>query len=78
MLTTGFVARIDMSLKIASVEETVTVSGQSPLVDVETTRGGGTVSKDVLISIPNNRNYQDIMNLTPGMVTVVPPQRVTR
>ena len=42
VLTTGFVARIDMSLKIARVEETVTVSGQSPLVDVETTRGGGT------------------------------------
>ena len=73
-LTTGFVARIDMSLKIARVEETVTVSGQSPLVDVETTRGGGTVGKDVLTAIPNNRNYQDIMNLTPGMVTVVPPQ----
>jgi hypothetical protein len=73
-LTTGFVARIDPALKIASVEETVTVTGQSPLVDVETTRGGATVSKDVLTAIPNNRNYQDIQNLTPGMVTVVPPQ----
>src|SRR4051812_35527944 len=73
-LTTGFVARVDMDMKIAGLEETLVVSGQSPLVDVQTTRGGGTVSKDILASIPNNRNYQDIMNLTPGLVTVAPPQ----
>ena len=73
-LTTGFVARVDMDLKIAGLQETLTVTGQSPLVDVQTTRGGGTVSQELLAAIPNNRNYQDIMNLTPGMVTVVPPQ----
>ncbi|HEY7170608.1 MAG TPA: carboxypeptidase regulatory-like domain-containing protein [Vicinamibacterales bacterium] len=73
-LTTGFVARVDLDLKIAGLEETLVVSGQSPVVDVQTTRGGGTVSKEILAAIPNNRNYQDIMNLTPGMVTVVPPQ----
>jgi hypothetical protein len=73
-LTTGFVARIDMSMKIATVEETITVSGQSPLVDLETTRGGGTVTKEILTATPNNRNYQDILNLTPGMVSDVPPQ----
>src|SRR3982750_4542020 len=42
-LTTGFVARVDIDLKIAGLEETLVVSGQSPIVDVQTTRGGGTV-----------------------------------
>ena len=74
LLTTGFVARVDVALKIAGVQETLTVSAESPLIDVQTTRGGATVSGTVLNAIPNNRNYQDIMNLTPGMVTTTPPQ----
>jgi Carboxypeptidase regulatory-like domain len=51
-LTTGFVARIDMDLNIAGLQETLTVTGQSPLVDVQTTRGGGTVSQELLAAIP--------------------------
>ena len=34
-LNVRFVARIDVQLKIGGIEETVTVSGQSPLVDVQ-------------------------------------------
>src|SRR5207245_10538634 len=71
---TGFVGRSDVQLKLAGVEETLTVTGASPLVDVQSTRGGATVSKEILVAIPTNRNYQDIMNLTPGMVTTTPPQ----
>src|ERR1044072_2948952 len=33
-LTSGFVAKLDQTLKIGTMSETVTVSGQSPLVDV--------------------------------------------
>jgi hypothetical protein len=74
VLTTGFAARVDAMLKVASIAEAVTVTAQSPLVDIQNTRGGGTVNEAVLNAIPNNRNYQDIMNLTPGMVTTTPPQ----
>lgn len=53
----------------------VTITVTSPalqvpqLVDTQTTRGGGTVTQEIPQSVPNNRNYQDIMSLTPGMVT---------
>jgi Carboxypeptidase regulatory-like domain len=73
-LTTGFAARVDASLRIATMEETVTVSGASPVVDVTNTRGGATLTNELLETIPNNRTYNDIMALTPGMSPSAPPQ----
>jgi hypothetical protein len=71
-ISTGFSARVDATLKVAALEETVTVSGQSPLVDLTSTRGGATLSQDVLSSLPVSNNYQDVMNLMPGIVNVTP------
>jgi hypothetical protein len=72
-LPTGFSARIDVTLAVAQLQETVTVSGQSPLVDVTNTRGGATLSKELLQTVPISNNYQDILNLTAGMVVNSPP-----
>src|SRR5215510_2266347 len=47
-LTVGFVAKVDVSLKVGSLEESVTVSGQSPVVDVKTTSAGTQVTQEVL------------------------------
>lgn len=73
-LTAGFVARVDADLKVGTLEESVTVSGQSPVVDAVSTRGGATISADVIQTIPNSRNYQDILNMTPGVTVGAPPQ----
>ena len=61
-----------MTLQVAQLEETVTVSGQSPLVDLTNTRGGATLSKDVLQTLPISNNYQDVMTQMPG-ITVSSP-----
>ncbi len=74
MLTAGFVARIDASLPVGALEETVTVSGQSPVVDSVSTRGGATLSNEIIEAIPNSRNYQDLLNMTPGVAVTAPPQ----
>src|SRR2546422_7236693 len=58
-ISTGFAARIDVTLSVAQLQETVTVSGQSPLVDVINTRGGATLSKDLLQNLPVTNNYQE-------------------
>ena len=55
-LTAGFVARLDVPLQIASVAETVTVSGVSPVVDVTATTGATQLTREVLETIPTNRN----------------------
>src|SRR5947207_13809840 len=71
-ISTGFAARVDVTLQVAQLEETVTVSGQSPLVDLTNTRGGATLSKDVLQTLPISNNYQDVMTQMPG-ITVSSP-----
>lgn len=73
-LTTGFAARMDVVMVIGSVSETLTVTGQSPVVDVTNTRGGTTVTQQVLASTPNNSNYQDVLLLSGGTYVPGPPR----
>jgi hypothetical protein len=39
VLTTGFAARVDASLKVATIAETITVAGETPIVDLTSTPG---------------------------------------
>src|SRR5207247_8382853 len=67
-LSVGFVARIDITLKVGSLQETVTVSGASPVVDVTTTRGGQTINTLVANQfIPLVGHESDVVRLTPGL-----------
>src|SRR5262245_8152335 len=49
-LTVGFNAKVDLVLKVGAMEESVTVSGQSPVVDVTSTAGSVAFTKEVLDS----------------------------
>jgi len=66
-LTTGFNARGDVGLQVASVAETVTVVTGTPLVDVVSTRGGTTVSQEILKSTPNTGTMQDLFLISGGV-----------
>jgi hypothetical protein len=64
----GFAARVNVAMKIGSVQETVTVSGASPVVDLTTTRGGQNVSTDLIsIALPGLRQMADVIAMTPGL-----------
>lgn len=65
-LTVGFAARVDVTLKIGTVAETVTIVGGSPVVDLTTTRGGETISADVMKTIPITPTYADLVRMTAG------------
>lgn len=71
-ISTGFAARVDVTLTVAQLAETVTVSGQSPLIDVTNTRGGATLSQDALQNLPVSNNYQDVLQLMPGVTVATP------
>lgn len=73
VLTTGFAARVDVVLKVATLAETIMVLGESPLVDLTNTRGGTTVSQDLIAAIPNNLNYQDVLLMVGGTYQNTPP-----
>ncbi|MBW8861668.1 MAG: carboxypeptidase regulatory-like domain-containing protein, partial [Acidobacteria bacterium] len=51
-LTVGFTARVDLTMKVGALEESITVSGQSPVVDVTNTTASVAFTKEVLDSIP--------------------------
>jgi carboxypeptidase family protein len=66
-LTVGFNARIDLTMKVGALEESVTVSGQSPVVDVTSTAASVAFTKEVLDSIPRGRDLQNIFAMAPGV-----------
>src|SRR2546430_9532527 len=67
-INAGFAARVNVSMKVGSVQETVTVSGASPVVDLTTTRGGQNVSTDLIsIALPGLKQMADVIVMTPGL-----------
>lgn len=70
----GFAAKLDMVLRIGTVEETITVSGASPVVDVTTTSGAQTLTPDMVNKlIPGSRMYGDLARQIPGLVSTSAP-----
>jgi hypothetical protein len=73
-LSVGFAAKVDVSLKVGSVTETVTVSGVSPIVDVTTTTSGQLLSAaQVNDLLPTARMYGDMSRMVAGLVTTSAP-----
>src|ERR1051325_6177267 len=66
-LTGTFVATVNGDLKVGALEETITVTGETPVVDVQSARLQQTVSKDIIAAIPSSRNAAGIQSLIPGM-----------
>lgn len=51
----------------ADFTEVVTVSSEAPLVDVSSSSSGATFSADFLQDLPTNRNFYDVMQVSPGV-----------
>jgi len=66
-LSAGFEARVDIELKLSTVQESITVSGQSPVIDVTTTTVSSNLSHDVLDTIPTSRSLGEAIALAPGV-----------
>ena len=58
---------VDMQLQVATLQETVTVTGASPIVDTSTTQMGTNFTKEMLTEIPNARDVWAAMSQAPGM-----------
>src|SRR5689334_2926972 len=68
VLAADFVATLNADLKVGGIEETITVSGESPIVDVQTTKQQRTLDIDLLQNVPTARGYAAVMLLIPSMV----------
>jgi Carboxypeptidase regulatory-like domain/TonB-dependent Receptor Plug Domain len=66
-LPSNFVATINAELAVGTLQESVTVSGQSPLVDVQSNVKQQVMSRDVLDAVPTARTIQGLGQLVPGV-----------
>lgn len=66
-ITIGFTARVDATLAVGGVEESVTVSGQSPVVDLSSTATRATFTTEVLETVPRGRDFQSVVEMAPGV-----------
>ncbi len=68
VVNAGFAARVNVTMKVGTLQETVTVSGASPVVDLTTTRGGQNVSTDLIsFQLPGLKQMADVIQMSPGM-----------
>src|SRR3954469_24859450 len=63
----GFTAAVNVELKIASLTETVTVSGQSPVVDITSTKTATNFDAKELASMPSARDFWSILAAAPAV-----------
>ena len=61
------VATVNADLRVGALEETITVSGEAPIVDVQSSRTTQTVDGDLIASIPISRQYSGITALVPAL-----------
>jgi hypothetical protein len=71
-LTTGFTATVNAELSVGDIAETLIVSGQSPVVDVQNTRRVVVLSREVVDIVPSAKTPTMIGILIPGMLLGVP------
>jgi hypothetical protein len=65
-LNTGVTATINSELKVGSIEETITVSGATPVVDVQNVRTQKVLTRELLDAVPNSKSYSAFTALTLG------------
>jgi hypothetical protein len=72
-LPVGFVALVEVVMKVGAMEESVTVSGQSPVIDVSSTTTSVTLSSETLNEVPHGRDLAMIYSMAPGITLAGTP-----
>jgi opacity protein-like surface antigen len=68
VLTGSAAVAIDAELRVGAVEETITVTGETPVVDVSSSTRQAVLSADVIDALPTARSYLTLARLLPAAV----------
>ena len=63
------ITRLDVELRVGNLQETITVSGEAPVVDVSSNTTQTNISKELYEAIPTGRNPWVMAGLVPGVIT---------
>lgn len=68
-LPAGFTATVNADMAIGALEETITVTGEAPLVDTQNTRQQSVISTEVLEALPtSSKAVYTLAAIIPGLV----------
>jgi hypothetical protein len=67
-LTGSFVASVNAELRVGAVAETVVVSGESPIVDVQSSQRTTVLTQETINAIPTAGSYNALLVLVPGLL----------
>jgi len=68
-LTGALTATVNADLRVGQLQETVTVTGETPIVDVSSVRRQTTLDNEILTTVPTARSWAATAVLIPGIVT---------
>src|SRR4029079_19772811 len=75
-LTSAFTANVNADMKVGQVSETITVTGESPIVDTQNVVQKQTTSREVMDALPTDRNFVSFAAMTPGVFVTGVSQNV--
>jgi len=67
-LTASFTANVSVEMKVGALEETITVSAATPIVDVSNVAKISTTSREAMDVLPTDRNFVSFAALTPSVL----------
>jgi hypothetical protein len=69
VLTGNFTATVNADLRVGALEETITVSGEAPTVDVQSAARQQVIDREVIENVPGGRNIWALGALSPALST---------
>ncbi|MGH9385859.1 MAG: carboxypeptidase regulatory-like domain-containing protein, partial [Vicinamibacterales bacterium] len=67
LLSAAFTANVNAELKVGALEETITVTGESPIVDTQNVIKRQIVDRDVIQAMPTSKNWSTLGVMTVGV-----------
>ena len=75
-LGSSFTAQLNVEMKVGGLEETVTVSGETPLVDTSSVSQQKSMSKTLLDTVPTGKSIYGFVSLMPAAIAPTAQQDV--
>ena len=66
-LTGTFVASVSAEMRVGALEETITVTGETPVVDVQSTTRQQVLNQELIDALPSGRNAASMAGLLPAV-----------
>jgi hypothetical protein len=75
-ITNDFTAQVNGEMRVGGLEETITVSGQSPLIDTQSVTQKKSLTSEMIDALPTGRSFQNLSVLVPGVTIALGSQDV--